>query len=392
MNKKKVILISSLSVGLAVVIALVLLTVFLFVPNAQDKKYYSQFFHSAYEAPYREFYQLPYNSLEGRGVTYTVRFGGREVETFNGGFLVEELGTYSVSARVQGRSAYDFSVVAKDMTAPTLSFARDYGTALVNTQVSFPQPSVLTDNLDSAENIALSYALEKDGAAVEFTGTSFTPSAAGNYTLTATAADAAGNAAQAEYVFNVVSDASKLNKVFYFDESYGTKCFMDFVGGSVSYNTDPQYVREGENGSVRVTFDGSHVNPRLAVNYPLISLADSEERGEFQALVFHVYNASPHAITMVLTRDTSYHGGTFGQTIPANGWAEVRYTRDMLAENPNWDVAAGETPDSIDDPYFDLNDISGLQFFFFTTDGDNIMTEQGGTLYYGAAYAEFTKE
>ena len=364
MNRKKAIVLGcSLGGAAAVVLAVILLTVFVFVPNARAKTYFSNYFEQSYDAGYREFFQLPRNSIEGRGVTYEVRVDGKRVETFNGGFLVERLGTYRVKAKVAGRGSFSFRVNSSDLTAPQIDAGRDYVTVLTGSAADLPVP-VLTDNLDEAEQISLSYAVNRDGQSVAFADGCFTPETDGKYEVIVTATDRAGNAASARVTYSAVSDPAKLHKLFYFDEPEGTNCIRDFIGGSASYNSDAQFVREGEAGSLKISFDGSHINPRFAFNAPLLSLEGAT------AFTFWVYNDSQNDIGMALNM------GRAGFHFPAGAWTQVRVTADQIPENS-------------DDPNYELADISGMQSFFYSTPSDQELLQNKGTLYFSAAYAEF---
>ena len=310
-------------------------------------------------------------TYQGYNLQYEVKnSSGQVVSLINYSFIASDTKGYKVTVKVKETGeTFSYSLKTKDLTAPIVKYIRDYRNALVNEPVELVYPSY-HDLVDTKESLSVNSVLYYGEDIVEEVtpneNTSFTPDKVGKYFLKTTVSDSQGNSTMVTYTYNVVDDPEYANKVFYFDEAEGVNCIKDKIAGSVVYNTESAFCYGTEKGSTKIMLnhDGNtHVNPRFALNYPLIDLTGYSE------IYFWVYNASAFRLGFFFNMTSAhieiYPGQWTKFSIP------VSILVDLYTTNGN---------------QFDLHDITGLQIFFHSIETNEQILD-GACVYLSAVYA-----
>ena len=333
--------------------------------NISNLNTLSNVFESNYEIAYKEVYQFQKLTHGGKNLEYSVKDkNGKRIELCNYAFLAENDAGYDVVVTERsGKGKATFSFTVKDKTVPYVKYNRNYKNVLVGTSTEIVIP-IYFDNKDAKESLVLSSTLQYGDETIEYEGATFTPDKTGKYVLTTTVTDVAGNASTITYTYNAVENESMLNKVFHTDEEEGLVCLKDLISITTSYNTDKQYVRDGENGSTKLFFNGGHVNPRCALNYPLVSLENYEK------IWFYVYNDSNMTLGFFFNMTTQH------VELQPKQWTRVEFLtsgmQEIFTTNKN---------------QFELADITGLQIFFHSVSTSEEILNTA-TIYMSGVYAE----
>ena len=315
----------------------------------------------------KEYYQFERATYQGFNLEYTVKdSSGAEVELNNYGFIALDT-KYDVTVKVRETGeSHTFSLKAQDLNAPIVSYFRDYRNTMINESVDFIIPTY-HDNIDSSEKLTVVSTLYYGDEVIKTLSdgeTSFVPDKTGKYVLRTTVADTEGNTTSIDYTYNVVDNAEYANKLFYLDEEEGVNCMKDRIASVVSHNTDLQYCHESEKGSTKIFLDGSHLNPRIALNYPLIDLNGYTE------IYFWIYNDADYKLGLFFNM-TSAH-----IELQPKAWA--KFTISVSALQDVWTTNQNQ---------FELADITGLQFFFHGVESNEQILETA-TVYFSAIYAK----
>lgn len=315
----------------------------------------------------KEYYQFERVTYQGYNLDYVVKdSSGKEIKLNTFGFIATD-SKYDVTVQVRETGeSYAYTLNVKDLNAPVVSYIRDYRNTMINESVELIFPNY-HDNIDAKENLTVSSTLYYNGEIVKTIAegeNSFVPDKTGKYILTTTVADTSGNTSSIDYTYNVVSDVEYANKVFYLDEAEGINCLKDCIATEVSYNTNPQYCHESEQGSMKLYLDGSHMNPRVALNYPLVNLNGYSE------IYFWIYNAADYRLGLFFNMTSSHI------ELQPKSWAKftvsVSVLEDIYTTNQN---------------QYELADITGLQFFFHSIDSNEKILDTA-TVYFSAIYAK----
>ncbi len=289
---------------------------------------------------------------------------GENVEVIDGKINAEKTGVYKFTYKAKGTKDAVLTVNFGYLP-PTVDLPKEGLPAFYMSKIWYAVPQFRFGNADvTACKVKLYH--ESSDKEISTLGGFVAPYSSGNYKWVIDAVSPKGVHKQVEYTIPAIGPTVTVpDKVIYLDEEFGIRQLGFRVPGELelSYNTDAEYKREDEQGSLKVTVakpgNGTDAG-RLILGIPYIA-----DVSEYKSISFWVYNPNDYEIT------TGYCWG--GSTVcAANSWTQIK-----------WDLNAIFYPEGKTHAKFPS--IANFQIRFVGADGNSALPV-GAEYYLSAIY------
>ena len=242
---------------------------------------------------------------------------GENVEVIDGKINAEKTGVYKFTYKAKGTKDAVLTVNFGYLP-PTVDLPKEGLPAFYMSKIWYAVPQFRFGNADvTACKVKLYH--ESSDKEISTLGGFVAPYSSGNYKWVIDAVSPKGVHKQVEYTIPAIGPTVTVpDKVIYLDEEFGIRQLGFRVPGELelSYNTDAEYKREDEQGSLKVTVaklgNGTDAG-RLILKKPYIA-----DVSKYKSISFWVYNPNDYEIT------TGYCWG--GDTVcAAKSWTQVKW-------------------------------------------------------------------
>lgn len=245
-----------------------------------------------------------------------VKCGEETLELTDKNFVATKLGAYTITYTFTfGEKTHTETrtVQCVDKTAPVIMLSKEFKAKYSYGDVVAMPDFTVTDN--TGEEITATVKVYRGNTEVSLVNHQFTIDEYTTYKVVATATDSAGNVGKKEYDLEVRGETEfeYLNSKSYIQKT------IPAVQGEVAYNTDPEYIIDGE-GSLHFTTNANAMYPAFYFTDPALSV---EAYKNIHSLSFWVYNASAYDFQFdLMTFTTQGKECSVIQkfTIPAKAW------------------------------------------------------------------------
>ncbi len=266
------------------------------------------------QADYGSTFLLPSTGKETYKITDP---DGKSVSVYEGSFVCDKLGEYSVTVE-NGKQSEKFKVAVSDLSAPKI--VTEISKRYLAQGEKLPVPKIIiSDNLDKEITPVLSVKYGETETAYE---TDYICDKLGKYELIIKASDTAGKVATKTVVYTVVDkDDCKVNTVLDFSNEFGKTHVIECFGYNVEYQTEITY---GEyQGATKFDINGDAIADQ-SIRFKNLLIPDITQ---FDLLSTYVYYDGRENIVLSVNYAQDFN-------IEPKTWTKI-YIRDLenLGEN-----------------------------------------------------------
>lgn len=248
------------------------------------------------EVAFGDVYYFDLCTIDGQPLEFEVTYGGKNVEVVNYGFLADNEGEYSVTAKLlNGKKAGTFKVSSVDRLGPNVALSYYDKHVVVGTTLKLPDVMVADDK---DENLTVTKVLYRDNVEVEIKDGTFTVED-GEYRYVVKATDLAGN-------------TTEKTATIYGETEIDTHIALDWANGkatipfaqemhATTFGTTTEQVYPGFESSFFIDMQEGNQNACVAFKNSLI-----KDLSEYDYIVCYIYNDSTKARMMSLNWTSEY--------------------------------------------------------------------------------------
>ncbi len=236
---------------------------------------------------------------------------GKEVTVYEGGFVCDKLGEYSVTVK-GGKKAEKFKVKVSDLSAPTITTEISKRYLAKGQELPLPK-IIISDNYDKEITPTLTVKYGENETAYQ---NGYVCESLGEYKLIINATDKAGKVATKTISYIVVEeDDYKVNTVLDFSNKYGESHVIETFGYNIEYQTEKTY---GEyEGAIKFDINGDSIADQ-SVRFKNLLIPDITE---FDLLYTYVYYDGKESIVLSVNYAQDFN-------IEPKTWTKI-YIRDL---------------------------------------------------------------